>query len=114
MDLTKVLLKSFLNDHLTNSVNKNNSCAGPLYSGSARRVSCDSAKAVVVDGDQQNIRRARDETTRPTQCRPTCSRPHGGQEDQGGGRGHRGRRGHGTGRRKRDREKIKADGGRGK
>ena len=35
MDLTKVLLKSFLNDHLTNSVNKNNSCAGPLYSGSA-------------------------------------------------------------------------------
>ena len=27
-----------------------------------RRVSCDSAKAVVVNGDQQNIRRARDKT----------------------------------------------------
>ena len=52
MDLTKVLLKSFLNDHLTNSVNKNNSCAGPLYSGSTLtraltkvdRLALDSAK----------------------------------------------------------------------
>ena len=35
MGLIKVLLKSLLIDHLANSVNKNNSSAGPLSSTSA-------------------------------------------------------------------------------